>query len=514
MFTILTSSFKDRKSFISEVKTDNTGLSNNDQFVPPTIAAGTYDCVVNWGDGTSDSITTWNDAAWTHTYPSAGTYTIRITGTFEGWSFNDTGDDEKLITISQWGVLDGNLTSGFFGCRKLTNITATDIPKFLTSSTNLSALFYNCVVLTNITNVEQWTSTVASARAHMFLNCNLLNQNVSDLITSNVTNIQNMIRNTAMDQDLSSADFSGVNTATSFAAGTTMSTANYDALLVSLGGQTLISGVSIDFGSAIYSRYSTADTAHTILTEDDSWTIVDGGDTETVSTAMRLDGYITSKITKDGSDKVSSWIESYGTTYTIDQATGANKPEYVSSDKNIAFDGTSDNLATTSTIPTVLTNWTAARTLIFSVTTTSAPEGYVFTNGVTASTFRDEQIYFDESNQIIFNGEHSPGPTVTLTGSVVGAGTHTIAVRIDTSANNRAVELFLNNVSQGSAASMGVSNINPNQIMMGANPDGGGYNVAGNFFNGDVNEFILLDEFASDDDISDMHDFLTTKWGS
>ena len=79
-------------AFISQWKTDNAGTSNDDQITLPLVSSGTYDFTVDWGDGTQDTITSHDDAAVTHTYPSAGTYTVQIAGTISGWQFDDGGE--------------------------------------------------------------------------------------------------------------------------------------------------------------------------------------------------------------------------------------------------------------------------------------------------------------------------------------------------------------------------------------------------------------------------------------
>ncbi|MHA1714008.1 MAG: hypothetical protein ACTSXP_00050 [Promethearchaeota archaeon] len=59
--------------------------------------------MVQWDDGSRDSITTWNQTETTHTYASTGIYKITITGTIIGWRFNNGDDRLKLLDISQWG---------------------------------------------------------------------------------------------------------------------------------------------------------------------------------------------------------------------------------------------------------------------------------------------------------------------------------------------------------------------------------------------------------------------------
>jgi len=74
-------------------------------FALPLEASGSYDFTVNWGDTKSDIVTVWNDAAVTHTYADAGTYTIFITGIIDGWRFNNAGDKDKIYDIKSWGPL-------------------------------------------------------------------------------------------------------------------------------------------------------------------------------------------------------------------------------------------------------------------------------------------------------------------------------------------------------------------------------------------------------------------------
>jgi hypothetical protein len=73
---------------------------------------GVYDFTVDWGDGTTDEITSWNQAETTHAYAASGIYDIKIYGTIEGWSFYQRGydsatgvykDRNKLQEISSWG---------------------------------------------------------------------------------------------------------------------------------------------------------------------------------------------------------------------------------------------------------------------------------------------------------------------------------------------------------------------------------------------------------------------------
>ena len=66
----------------------------------------------------------------THDYGSAGTYTIRIRGTYNSFIFNNGGDKEKILSIDQWGANTWTtMDSSFFGAVNLT-VPATDTPDF------------------------------------------------------------------------------------------------------------------------------------------------------------------------------------------------------------------------------------------------------------------------------------------------------------------------------------------------------------------------------------------------
>ena len=71
-------------TFEFTVKTDNAGVSTSTQFQLPLVSSLPLNAVVDWGDGNTDTITTFNQAETLHTYTSAGTYTISITGDLSG----------------------------------------------------------------------------------------------------------------------------------------------------------------------------------------------------------------------------------------------------------------------------------------------------------------------------------------------------------------------------------------------------------------------------------------------
>lgn len=94
--------------FITSWKTDNTGSSGNSQITIPTFSGGSYDYDVDWdNDGVFDQFNITGDV--THDFLSAGTYKIALRGDFPRIYFNNTGDRQKLISIDQWGISNGQV---------------------------------------------------------------------------------------------------------------------------------------------------------------------------------------------------------------------------------------------------------------------------------------------------------------------------------------------------------------------------------------------------------------------
>ena len=312
------------QAFIFTVQTDKSGTSNDDQFTLPLTDNGTVDIEVNWGDGTSDTITAFDQAEKTHTYPSTGTYEIKITGTLQGFRFNNIDDKQKILDIKNWAILEINISAVFRGCRNLV-ATATDKPKNITtlqsafnsafdfngnlnnwdvsSVTNFSQCFFRAREFNG--NITNWDVSSATNFADMFDDAERFNQNISNWDVSNVAsfkemfqdaddfnqpignwtiknewsvNMQKMFRNAiSFDQSLANWNMTQVNNLLEFLSGATLSTANYDATLIGWAAQTVRSGLTCDFGNSQYTAGGVAEAARNTLINTYGWTITDGG---------------------------------------------------------------------------------------------------------------------------------------------------------------------------------------------------------------------------------------------
>ncbi len=200
----------EQTSFHTRWETSNTswpGSSREDQIALPLEPAGSYDFIVDWGDGTADAITSSDDEAATHTYEQAGEYEIVIAGEIEGFTFGDAGDREKLLEIMNWGPLNLGNSGGYFqGATNLT-ITATDMID-LSGTTNMSSAFHDAASLETVPNMNDWDMSAVTDMSSMFEDANSFNQNLNGWNTSSVTDMSAMFRGSST----FNADISGWST--------------------------------------------------------------------------------------------------------------------------------------------------------------------------------------------------------------------------------------------------------------------------------------------------------------
>ncbi len=182
--------------FIFTVNTANSGVSTSTQFKLPLISSGTYDFTINWGDGNSDTITSYNQSEITHTYSTSGTYSPEIEGQLLGWAFNNGGDKLKITQISKWGNWQSNgavnvLTQSacFFGCVNL-DITATDNPDF-SQATSVWACFNGCTSLSSNSNYNNWDMSTITEFRTCWKNSNF-NNDINNWDVSNGTTFHEM----------------------------------------------------------------------------------------------------------------------------------------------------------------------------------------------------------------------------------------------------------------------------------------------------------------------------------
>lgn len=269
----------------------------NETISLPLIASGSYDFIVNWGDGGVDFIIAFNQAEVTHNYVLAGTHVVTIEGDISGFSFNASGDRLKIKNISNWGSLELTENGWFFGCSNLT-VTAMDVP--IINTTLMLNVFRGCLALTTIPNMEQWDISLVTNLNSAFRESTNFNQPLNNLNVSSVTgmfavfsssgynqpinnwdvssvgNLGSMLEFTPFNQPLDNWILSSAFNMTDFLDATPFDITNYDPFLLALDAQTLQSGVSFSAGTAQFSAGAPT-TARTSIISNDLWTITDGG---------------------------------------------------------------------------------------------------------------------------------------------------------------------------------------------------------------------------------------------
>ena len=184
----------------------------------PFTTGATVDCRILWGDGTSDYYNTAGDK--THTYPSHGTYIVRIRGRVSAIGLSGSVSNylgSKVIKIISFGSNVDSIAEAFgASTTKAQFIGLIDVPLYLppnltnlnglfgvigsttaTVSATLPAVFYPSTVSRLSSIIKDWNISKVTSIAGLFINypqlVNLLSLKYWD--TSNVTNMSNLFLN-------------------------------------------------------------------------------------------------------------------------------------------------------------------------------------------------------------------------------------------------------------------------------------------------------------------------------
>ncbi|MBC6399995.1 MAG: DUF285 domain-containing protein, partial [Ekhidna sp.] len=212
-----------------------------------------------------------------HTYVTADTYTITISGTFPRiflWNSTSAG---QIRSVKQWGdIAWGSMSYAFRDCSNLSIANEAGVPN-LSNVTNMFGMFQNSSLsgdlskwdVSKVTNmfgmfanssfngdisewdvskvtsmgvmfwastfngdISEWNVSKVTNMAEMFFQSDF-NGDISDWDVSKVTNMESMFQSSDFNGDLSKWDVSKVtNMANMFTGNTSMSSENYDKLLI------------------------------------------------------------------------------------------------------------------------------------------------------------------------------------------------------------------------------------------------------------------------------------------
>ena len=220
----------------------------------PGGSGDTCNYTIDWGDGSTDSYTSCEEYH-SHTYASAGTYNIKVTGTINKWSCdtfvnanldpsicdtfcNDAEDDviyamcmeacgktQRAICgndLSMDGIVDkfpvligiesfgpvGLTSRSFANANQLTYVSSKDIPNANTL-TDMGSMFSGAVLFNS--DIGNWDTSQTQTMSYMFYGASSFNQSLSAWDTSNVTRMDYMFcYASAFNGDISGWDTSNV----------------------------------------------------------------------------------------------------------------------------------------------------------------------------------------------------------------------------------------------------------------------------------------------------------------
>lgn len=174
----------------------------------PLSRTGTYDFIINWGDGETDYITSTNGLPYIeHTYKENGIYLVTVTGLLHGFGYSLTytngkvdafiGDngDGILVDVLNWNSVKLNPDGfQFYGCTGISVFSATDNPD-LSSVESMENIFASSRItggienwdVSNVKNMKQAFQSIYGWYDDNFID--LANWDVS-----NVTNMQSMFQ--------------------------------------------------------------------------------------------------------------------------------------------------------------------------------------------------------------------------------------------------------------------------------------------------------------------------------
>lgn len=181
----------------------------------PALNVGSYAAVIEWGDGDSSPITSFDDPNLTHIYETAGVYQVLIHGIFPAINFENSSDKLKLLTVDNFGHV-GHLAlpNAFSGCTNMTTFTPGDCDT--SKVTDMSGMFAYCTGLTYcdlrnleiskvttidrmfqwcsqpnfLVNIDGWVGLALESMEYTFQNCTHIEYiDFSNAWIGNVTNL-------------------------------------------------------------------------------------------------------------------------------------------------------------------------------------------------------------------------------------------------------------------------------------------------------------------------------------
>ncbi|MCJ8314072.1 MAG: BspA family leucine-rich repeat surface protein, partial [Pseudomonadales bacterium] len=196
-------------AFVSTWQTDKEGVSNDNQITLGVNSDFSYDFIIDWGDGETDSNVT---SEITHTYSQSGEYQLKISGVYPQmfFKFNSLGesDSKKLLSVDHWG--DNvwlSMSNAFYDAQNMV-MNADDDPD-LSLVMNMSNMFKGASSFNQ--DLSGWDVSSVTSMSYMFKGASGINQALNSWDVSSVTSMSGMFKGaSSFNQDLSGWDVSSV----------------------------------------------------------------------------------------------------------------------------------------------------------------------------------------------------------------------------------------------------------------------------------------------------------------
>lgn len=165
------------RSFITTWDTTQAGVTGSTSIRLPLVSGEVYDFLVDWGDGSSETVAGSALSSKDHTYSVGGVYTVTISGTFPRIYFANDGDKLKLLTIENLGAVGWtSFYYAFYGCsnntkcagyvewNSVTNLAYAWRSNNLTSwDINLPSSLTDCSHTWSFNNLTSWSVALPSS---------------------------------------------------------------------------------------------------------------------------------------------------------------------------------------------------------------------------------------------------------------------------------------------------------------------------------------------------------------
>ena len=200
---------RERRPFVTIWNTRGSGISDSNQIKIDTLGDG-YDYSINWGDGHSDHNVKGDI---THTYATAGIYTVEITGDFPHFYLEAVGvysspkvfksDNYKLLSVKQWGDIEWRSMHSSFRDADHARFEDPEAPD-LSQVTDMSYMFKSQVdnefeiadgkrdFTLYISGVEDWDVSNVTNMSRLFDGALGFNQDIGNWDVSNVEDMSYM----------------------------------------------------------------------------------------------------------------------------------------------------------------------------------------------------------------------------------------------------------------------------------------------------------------------------------